>query len=86
MNWVPELPNSGKPLYLEIADAIAADMRAGRLKPGERLPPQRRLAKRLSIDFTTVSRAYAEARMRGLVDSHVGRGTFVESAETAGGS
>ncbi|ORE98402.1 PLP-dependent aminotransferase family protein [Aurantimonas sp. 22II-16-19i] len=85
MNWVPELPNSGKPLYLEIADAIAADMRAGRLKPGERLPPQRRLAKRLSIDFTTVSRAYAEARMRGLVDSHVGRGTFVESAETAGG-
>ncbi|MAU94376.1 MAG: GntR family transcriptional regulator [Fulvimarina sp.] len=85
MNWVPELPKSGKPLYLEIADAIAADMRAGRLKPGERLPPQRRLAKRLSIDFTTVSRAYAEARMRGLVDSHVGRGTFVEAAEATGG-
>ena len=85
MNWVPELPKSGKPLYLEIADAIAADMRAGRLKPGERLPPQRRLAKRLSIDFTTVSRAYAEARMRGLVDSHVGLGTFVEAAEATGG-
>ncbi|MBO0905973.1 PLP-dependent aminotransferase family protein [Jiella sonneratiae] len=81
MSWLPELTKSGKPLYLEIADAIATDVSAGRLKAGDRLPPQRRLAKRLAIDFTTVSRAYAEARQRGLVDSHVGRGTFVEAGE-----
>ncbi|MBP0615667.1 PLP-dependent aminotransferase family protein [Jiella mangrovi] len=81
IDWIPDLPRSGKPLYLDIADAIGADIRAGRLKSGDRLPPQRRLAKRLSIDFTTVSRAYAEARTRGLVDSHVGRGTFVEAAQ-----
>lgn len=84
IDWIPELPRSGKPLYLEIAEAIASDVKAGRLKSGDRLPPQRRLAKRLAIDFTTVSRAYAEARTRGLVDSHVGRGTFVDGGEALG--
>ena len=77
IDWTPELRRDGKPLYLDIADALESDVRAGRLKAGARLPPQRRLAKRLAIDFTTVSRAYAEAQTRGLIDSHVGRGTFV---------
>ena len=62
---------------LEIADAIAADVAAGRLAPGDRLPPQRDLAGRLALDFTTVARGYVEAGKRGLVESVVGRGTFV---------
>ncbi len=70
----------GKPVYLAIADAIAEDVRAGRLAPGQRLPPQRALAARIGLDFTTVSRAYGEARRRGLVDAHVGQGTFVRAA------
>ena len=78
-SWSPELGISGKPRYLEIADAIERDVKAGRLAPGWRLPPQRRLAEELGIDFTTVSRASAEARARGLVASHVGRGTFVRA-------
>ncbi len=40
---------------------------------------QRSLADALGIDFTTVSRAYAEARRRGLVDGRVGQGTFVRA-------
>nr|QQZ51497.1 GntR family transcriptional regulator [Phenylobacterium glaciei] len=54
-------------------------MAAGRLAPGGRLPPQRTLAQRLGIDFTTVSRAYAEARRRGLVEGRVGQGTYVRA-------
>jgi len=77
MDWIPQLQGGGKPRYLAIADAIAQDIQQGRLGSGDRLPPQRRLAASLGIDFTTVSRAYAEAQARGLVDSHVGRGTFV---------
>ncbi|MEP6828701.1 MAG: PLP-dependent aminotransferase family protein, partial [Rhizomicrobium sp.] len=67
----------GGPLYLAIAGAIAADIAAGRLKPGMRLPPQRALADALGIDFTTVTRAYAEAGKRGLVEGRVGHGTYV---------
>ena len=75
--WMPQLARDGAPLYLAIADAIANDVAAGRLKPGQRLPPQRPLADALGIDFTTVSRAYAEAGRRGLVEGRVGQGTYV---------
>jgi DNA-binding transcriptional MocR family regulator len=76
-DWHPDLSNRDKPRYLAIADAIADDIAAGRLVIGDRLPPQRKLAKRLDIDFTTVARGYVEAQKRGLIGSKVGQGTFV---------
>jgi DNA-binding transcriptional MocR family regulator len=78
-NWSPDLSKLDKPRYLAIADAIAEDIRKGRLAPGDRLPPQRRLAQDLAVDFTTVARGYVEAGKRGLVKSTVGRGTFVRA-------
>jgi DNA-binding GntR family transcriptional regulator len=74
------LASSNKPRYLAIADLIAADIKTGRLAIGDRLPPQRKLASRLEIDFTTVARGYAEAQKRGLIESRVGQGTYVRSA------
>lgn len=84
-SWQPRLTPESGPLYLAIADALAADLRSGRVLPGERLPTQRALAEALGIDFTTVSRGYAEARRRGLIEATVGRGTFARAAtgETA---
>lgn len=76
-NWYPDLSRSSSPRYIAIADLIEMDLRSGVLVAGDRLPPQRVLAKSLNIDFTTVARGYVEAQKRGLVDSHVGRGTFV---------
>ncbi|ACM40177.1 MULTISPECIES: PLP-dependent aminotransferase family protein [Rhizobium/Agrobacterium group] len=75
--WTPDLSRSDGPRYLAIADVIEMDLKSGRLLVGDRLPPQRDLAKRLAIDFTTVARGYVEAQKRGLVATHVGRGTFV---------
>jgi DNA-binding transcriptional MocR family regulator len=76
-SWAPVLQGREGPKYLAIADALAADVAAGRLAPGDRLPPQRDLAGRLALDFTTVARGYVEAGKRGLVECVVGRGTFV---------
>ncbi|NFV78879.1 PLP-dependent aminotransferase family protein [Magnetospirillum aberrantis] len=81
--WTPRLNGDGKPIYQAIADAIAADRDNGVLSPGTRLPPVRTLAERLGLDFTTVSRAYGEARRRGLVVGRVGQGTFVCAAPPA---
>jgi DNA-binding transcriptional MocR family regulator len=78
-DWWPDLSGSDKPRYLAIADAIAEDIRNGRLVPSDRLPPQRKLARRLDIDFTTVARGYVEAQKRGLIESRVGQGTFVRA-------
>jgi DNA-binding transcriptional MocR family regulator len=77
--WSPQLSRLGKPRYLAIADAIAEDIGNGTLAASDRLPPQRKLARRLSIDFTTVARGYVEAQKRGLVESRVGQGTFVRA-------
>jgi DNA-binding transcriptional MocR family regulator len=78
-DWAPLLSRLGKPRYLAIADAIAEDIRSGKLSPLDRLPPQRKLARRLNIDFTTVARGYVEAQKRGLIESRVGQGTFVRA-------
>ncbi|MFA9217798.1 MAG: PLP-dependent aminotransferase family protein [Sphingomonadaceae bacterium] len=75
--WIPKLKKGQGPVYKLIADAIGADIATGRLAAEQRLPAQRALEQELGLDFTTVARAYTEAQKRGLVDSTVGRGTFV---------
>lgn len=67
--------------YRRVADAVAADIAAGRLRPGDRLPPQRAFARRRGIAASTAARVYRELGRRGLVVGEVGRGTFVLAAE-----
>ena len=63
--------------YIRLADAVAADIAGGALKPGDRLPPQRTFAYERKIAASTASRVYTELLRRGLVIGEVGRGTFV---------
>jgi DNA-binding transcriptional MocR family regulator len=77
VSWTPRIAADSLPLYVAIADAIADDAESGRLAAGTRMPTHRALASALGVDVTTVSRAYAEARRRGLIAGHVGRGTYV---------
>ncbi|SCB36343.1 PLP-dependent aminotransferase family protein [Rhizobium hainanense] len=79
--WLPDLSKSNSPRYMAIADLIEMDLRSGLLMVGDRLPAQRDLARQLDLDFTTVARGYVEARKRGLIASHVGRGTFVTGGQ-----
>lgn len=76
-NWQPTISPGSEPVYERLIAAIERDVRDGCLRPGERLPPHRDLAHRLSLSVGTVSRAYVEAERRGLISSHVGRGSFV---------
>ncbi|MCC6849809.1 MAG: PLP-dependent aminotransferase family protein [Deltaproteobacteria bacterium] len=78
--WNPELRDGGRPRYVALADALAADIAGGRLAAGDRLPTHRALADALGIAIGTVTRGYAEAERRGLVRGEVGRGTFVGPA------
>ncbi len=78
--WLRRLSSGGQPAYLLIADLIEEDVRSGRLSAREKLPTLRALAGSLQLDYTTVARAYAEARKRGLLDSRPGMGTFVRGS------
>lgn len=75
--WKPHIEASAKLKYLGIVEALEADIRAGRVHPGDRLPAQRVIADALDVDLTTVTRAFNEARRRGLIDAHAGRGTYI---------
>ncbi|GGY29859.1 PLP-dependent aminotransferase family protein [Streptomyces tanashiensis] len=66
--------------YRRIADRVEAAVRDGRLRPGDRLPPQRVFARRHGIANSTAIRVYGELTRRGLVVGEVGRGTFVRAA------
>ncbi|MCE9521923.1 MAG: PLP-dependent aminotransferase family protein [Alphaproteobacteria bacterium] len=78
--WQPALRKSSKPIYEQLIDAMEGDVASGALPPGAQLPPQRDLAYRLKVGVGTVTKAYAEARRRGLLTATVGRGSFIAGA------
>jgi GntR family transcriptional regulator / MocR family aminotransferase len=65
------------PLYVQLSNAFAADIRNGRLKPGDALPGTRALAERLGVHRSTVIAAYDELVAEGLTRTRPGGGTFV---------
>jgi GntR family transcriptional regulator len=73
------LDRSGAPAYAQIEDRVAEAIRVGDLKPGDRLPSERELAKRLQVSRMTLRQALDSLARRGLVIRAVGRrgGTFV---------
>ncbi|MCC7393798.1 MAG: PLP-dependent aminotransferase family protein [Sphingomonadaceae bacterium] len=85
MVWTPEIDRDAtQPLYRQLVDQLAADIRGGQLKAGTRLPPQRDLAHRLAISIGAVTHAYMVAEQQGLVVPTVGRGTYVADSDDYG--
>lgn len=64
------------PVRRQIAAQLAAALRAGRWRPGERLPGTRDLADRLGVHRETVAAAYRALARRGLVEVRPGSGAF----------
>jgi GntR family transcriptional regulator / MocR family aminotransferase len=64
-----------KQIYEQVRGAILA----GRLAPGERLPPTRELARRLDVSRNTVSLAYEWLTAQGLLRGRAGAGSFVDA-------
>jgi DNA-binding transcriptional MocR family regulator len=63
--------------YKSLVDRLAAEIAAGKLPPGTRLPTHRQLAAQEGLALVTASRVYAELEAMGLVSGETGRGTFV---------
>lgn len=81
--WSPKLHRrAGVAKHRLLTDRIIADIDAGVLAPGTRMPTQRELAHRLGISVQTVGICYKEAEQRGYLRGEVGRGTFVRTRVT----
>lgn len=77
-----ELPETDRPIYQRLADAIGERIARGDLAEGDKLPPQREIARALGLNVTTVTRAFSTLQQRGLVEARPGRGTLVASRES----
>src|SRR5689334_15886406 len=68
---------SGKPIYLQVVDSIIAEIHAGRLRPGQKLPGARTLGELLGLNRKTIVAAMDELNSQGWIESFVHKGTFV---------
>src|ERR1700744_1093959 len=73
-------PESHIPLYVQLRDQLRSLVHTGELRTGDRIPASRELATQLGVHRTTVANAYAELESEGLIQGHVGRGTYISSA------
>ncbi len=74
-------PNSGVPLYRQVADEVKAAFLRGVLAPEERLPSVRELAAQLGIDPTTIVKAYDQLENERLIVRRQGQGAFVAGGQ-----
>lgn len=70
-------PHTGVPIYLQLIDQVKRSVALGVLAPGERLPTVKQLATELTINPNTVARAYRDLERDGVIETSVGRGSFV---------
>jgi GntR family transcriptional regulator len=63
--------------YVQLVQQVKQSLRVGLLAPGDQLPKVRDVAQSLAINPNTVSKAYRELEIEGLVEGRPGVGTFV---------
>src|SRR5512138_143858 len=83
IEWARRQEADGRPVYQQIAAAVRAAIARDGLRSGARLPAIRDLATQLGVHRDTVATAYEALATDGVVESTVGRGTFVLQSEEA---
>lgn len=67
------------PRYVQIADEIVQQIRAGVLKAGDMVPSESELVKRYGVSGGTIRKAMVEVRASGLVETRHGKGSLVKA-------
>ncbi|MGW1608931.1 GntR family transcriptional regulator [Streptomyces sp. NPDC002285] len=70
-----------RPPYQHAADELRREIKAGRYKPGDQLPPYRELQERFGVANMTARSALNVLRSEGLIYTIQGRGSFVADYE-----
>jgi GntR family transcriptional regulator len=82
VNWQIN-PDSPVAQYQQIENLVRADIAAGRLKPGDTLPSVRDAAATLGVNPNTVTKAYRDLLLTGVVVSRRGVGSVVTERSDA---
>ena len=71
-----------KPIWSAIAETLAAELREGHYRPGEKLPTEAALAARFGVNRHTVRQALASLADAGAVHARRGSGVYVTARTT----
>ena len=71
------------PLYKQISESISRDIAAGRYSDGDRLPPERELARYFNTTVRTLRKALTELQSRNLIEAVQGSGNYVRLVDQA---
>lgn len=74
------------PTYLRIAESLTIDIEAGRLTPGDKLPPEREMALMHGVTVTTLRKSLRILTERGLLERRQGSGNYVAEGQTGLGT
>ena len=69
------------PLYLQISESISREIAAGRFSAGDRLPPERMLAKQFGTTVRTLRKALSELQRQDMIESVQGSGNYVRATD-----
>ncbi|HZI18287.1 MAG TPA: GntR family transcriptional regulator [Pyrinomonadaceae bacterium] len=76
---------SGVAVYVQLMEQVRHAVETGALRPGDQLPPIRKVAEDLVINPNTVARVYRELEHEGVIELRQGAGAFVAGgAEPSG--
>jgi len=70
---------TASPKSVQVANIIRNEIRTGNLKSEEKLLPSRKFAEKFTVSKQVIQTAFGILEKEGLIESHVGRGTFVAS-------
>lgn len=66
-----------RPIYRQIVEQVKSAIASARLRPGDKLPTHRDMAREIVVAPLTVKKAYDILEMEGLIIQEQGRGSFV---------
>ena len=69
------------PLYLQLKNALVAEIDAGQYKPHERLLSERELGEKFKVSRMTVRQALTDMIRAGILYTQVGKGTYVSESK-----
>jgi GntR family transcriptional regulator len=77
-------PKQYKPAYLMVADDIRAQIKAGGLKPGDKLPTKRQMAEHYIVSGQVIDTAILVLKQDGTIEGRQGKGIYVAESPPAG--
>ncbi|SMF59537.1 GntR family transcriptional regulator [Pseudobacteriovorax antillogorgiicola] len=80
--WI--IDHKSGPVYKQLADQVVAKLASGEMKPGDRLPSTRDLARDAMVNPNTVVSAYNELEARKIIEKRRGLGSYIRDDADVG--